>query len=290
MRACGACSDLWRLWPNGPVCPHMNFLHLADGPGADNFNSLTQAIFCGTLVAHLGADLLFPGKFPENTGFLDRMGKWLLHIYMFAHAHGHGGGGGMCVIRSADHHAINILAHFLEHLAEIVVLFRLGELLTLLAKGIVIHIADGNHIAELSCLINVTATLATHTHAGEAQAFQCRGFCGCCGNATSKPETCAGNGRVLNKTTTIHLLRHEKLRCQGGRNQGFIQALSLKLREALCNRFHPFCKRVTIRWQNMHLVVIGLLSRLHRRRMMFIIDPGKVRQCQADGPCNHVCW
>ena len=54
----------------------------------------------------------------------------------------------MRMIRGTDNYSIDILAHFFEHFAEVIIFLSFGELFTLLAKGIIIDIAEANNFAK----------------------------------------------------------------------------------------------------------------------------------------------
>ena len=57
------------LWPNRPVGPNMNFFNLTDNACTNDFYCFAETVFSGTLITHLGADLLFNSKFTKNASF-----------------------------------------------------------------------------------------------------------------------------------------------------------------------------------------------------------------------------
>ena len=116
----------------------------------------------------------------------------------------------MGMIRGTDNYSIDILAHFFEHFAEVIIFLSLGELFTLLAKGVIIDIAETNHFAKSARLIDVATTFATNAYASKAKAFKSRFLFLCASNATCQPKASPSNGSLFNKTTTIRLSNHFK--------------------------------------------------------------------------------
>ena len=57
----------------------------------------------------------------------DAMRQRLLTVDVFAELHGGHGGHGMGVVRRADQHGVDLVAHFGEHDAEVLVPLRLGQ-------------------------------------------------------------------------------------------------------------------------------------------------------------------
>ena len=114
----------------------------------------------------------------------------------------------MGMIRGTDNYSIDILAHFFEHFAEVIIFLGLGELFTLLAKGVIIDIAEANHFAKGACLINIATTLTTNAYASKAKTFKSRFLFLCASNATCQPKASTSNGSLFNKTTTIRFSNH----------------------------------------------------------------------------------
>ena len=98
------------------------------------------------LVAELGDDLLLPGLRHQGANLVDRVGQGLLAVDMLAEPQGRHAGDGMGVIGSRDRHHIGLLAHLVEHPAEVLELRRLGEAFERARRSAIIHIAETDDV------------------------------------------------------------------------------------------------------------------------------------------------
>src|SRR5207249_2904351 len=105
---------------------------------------------------------------------IDRPRQRLFAINVFAHANGSGGDDRVVVIRRADHDGLDAL-FLVEHLAEILVLFRAGILLESLRGVIEVHVAQGDDVFTVE-LFEVPAALATDAYSSDVEFAVGRGF------------------------------------------------------------------------------------------------------------------
>jgi hypothetical protein len=128
---------------------------------------------------------------------------------MFAHPHRHGAGHGVRVVGRADRDGIDALAHLVEHLAIIVVPLGIGIFLGRLVEGLVVDVADGDHVARLAGVARVALALASHADAGEVDLFVGRlAFLRL--RAAGDPESRARHGGREQEVATIGGVAHIK--------------------------------------------------------------------------------
>src|SRR6185369_16425688 len=103
---------------------------------------------------------------PHKPRFIDGMREWLLTIDMLAQTHSANAGRGMMMIGSGDDHRIDLLVHFIEHLAVIVVLLCAGILLAPGIQRIVVDVAESDDVFR-SNAVSVAGTLAARANDGD---------------------------------------------------------------------------------------------------------------------------
>ena len=201
----GAGLDDGALWPHRAVGPDMEFSYIAQHASAHEVNGFAQAVFRGALVAHLGAEFFLFGQFTQDTSLFHCVGERFLHINMLAHTHSHGGGDSMRVIGSGNHHCIDALVEFFEHLAEIVELLGLGEPGGFAVQMVVVDVAEGDHIAGVASLVDIAGTLATHADTGDPDLLKWRlvGLC-CAGKPASHPKAGAQHRAARHEFTPVY--------------------------------------------------------------------------------------
>ena len=159
------------LRPHGAVGPHVTFLDLANGAGPQRLHALAHASARGALVAHLRANLVLLRHQPHLARFPHSMGQRLLAIHVNALVHRADGGRRVGVIRGGHGAGIDVLAHLVEHLAEVGKLLGLGPFLSRAAAAIEITITKRNHLANLASTTYVATAFAAHSDAGHSDAF-----------------------------------------------------------------------------------------------------------------------
>ena len=93
--------------------------NVADDAGLDEALELVGSGGGVALVAHLGDDAVFLGGHPEHFGFAEGVGEGLLDVDVFAEAHRGHGGRKVGVVRGGDADGVDVVAHALEHDAEV---------------------------------------------------------------------------------------------------------------------------------------------------------------------------
>ena len=94
------------------------------------------------------------------------------------------------MIRRADRHCIDALAHFIEHLAEIIVFPGTGELVLGTTERVVVDIADRDDVPIRFCITGVTGAFTTDTDTAKAD-FVDRGSAGFGRDSTGGPKASA---------------------------------------------------------------------------------------------------
>ena len=98
------------------------------------------------LVAELGHDLLLAGLGHEGANLVHRVSQGLLTIDMLGKLEGRHAGDGVGMVRSGDSHDIGLLAHLVEHPAEVLELWRLVEAFERARRSAIIHIAEADDV------------------------------------------------------------------------------------------------------------------------------------------------
>ncbi len=103
------------------------------------------------LVSHLGNHFgILPGCLHDQFRLQESAAQRLLHIYMLAFGHRHHHGRKMRKVGRGNGHRLNLVAHLVEHLAEVPEAFRVGEFgkCFLCVFCTQINIAQGNHVGQ----------------------------------------------------------------------------------------------------------------------------------------------
>ncbi len=160
-----------RLRPHGAIGPYVTFLDLADGASPQCLHPLAHAGAGSALVAHLRTNLIFLRQQPHLARFPNGVRHRLLTINVNALIHGADGSWGMGVIRGRHSTGINVLAHLVEHLAEVGKFFRLRKLAGCATATVEITITKRDHLADLPGTFNIASALAAHADTGHGQPF-----------------------------------------------------------------------------------------------------------------------
>ena len=148
---------------------------IADDTRLDDLDSAAQAGFGAALVAHLGRQILFLGDLAHLARLIDRLDQRFLGEAVLAHLHRPEGCHAMIMVRRGNGHRVNILANFVQHLAVILILLELGELLGellgLRSERVGVHVTDGNNVpATMGGVAAVAVPLSVHADAGDVDA------------------------------------------------------------------------------------------------------------------------
>lgn len=114
------------------TCASANFAH---GPLLNQLQGAAKRIGGHPLIAHLGSYFPLLGDVAKGTGFGDIVGNGLLDIDVLALFHGRCGDHSVGMVRRGHDDRIDLVSHFIQHPAEVPILFRLGFGQVLVALG-----------------------------------------------------------------------------------------------------------------------------------------------------------
>ena len=150
----------------------MQFKHFAEGAVVHH---LLPELETGTgvaLVAHLGHDLVFPGGLKESHALAVGAGEWLLHVDVLAEFHGRKGRNRVHVVRSGDHHRVDLVLVLGQHLPVVGVAGNILVLVEVPLGAALVDVAHGDQLSSAGdCVVEVAAALAPTADLGEAQWF-----------------------------------------------------------------------------------------------------------------------
>ena len=184
----------------------MALTDLADGLFLDELNNPVDVSNCVTLDAELGGDLLFAGKVGHDPDLLNRVSHRFLAVEMFAELQCRNGGVEVGMVRGADGDRVDVLGHRIEHLAEVVELFRLGELGIGVPGAVVIDIAEGHDVLIAQC-VQVGPAASANSDAGDIELFAWKGAKAGRGD-TRHPGSKPGHRRVAKHVAAADSLSH----------------------------------------------------------------------------------
>lgn len=109
------------LGPDGAIGPEADFFEGANGTLLDPFFGHALAVHGAALIAHLGDDFGVFGSAVEIADFGDVVAEGFLDADVLAVLDGVHGGEVVGVIWGGDDDAVDLVRHFVEHLAEVLV-------------------------------------------------------------------------------------------------------------------------------------------------------------------------
>ncbi len=110
---------------------------------------------------------MLPGGQAQLAGFPHVVGQRLLRVDVLADLDRHHGGDGVGVIGRGDGDGVDLLAHLVEHLAEVGELSGLGVLGGFGVEALLVDVADGDEVGVLGGLLAVAVAFAADADAGE---------------------------------------------------------------------------------------------------------------------------
>src|SRR5579871_1662334 len=110
------------------------------------------------------------------------------------------------MVRRADRHRVDALAHLLEHLAIVGVFLGARESLCGAVEGVLIHVADRHDVAKGGGMVGIAFAFSSDADTGEID-FLIRRLCAGPG-APNNPDPGTGQGGVPEKLTSAALLTH----------------------------------------------------------------------------------
>ena len=152
------------------VEPDVGFANVANDAAPNEFNGAAQASFGGALVAHLRDDFVFGSSFAHDARFVNGARKRFFAVNMLAAFHGRDGGNGMGVIGRGDENGVDLLFHFVEHFAEILIAFGSGMFLVDVTGAFEIDVAEGDEVvAHVGKSVEAAAALAADADARDVE-------------------------------------------------------------------------------------------------------------------------
>ena len=185
------------LRPDRSVGEGLYLGNLSDFAVPDPFACLPNAGLGSSLVTHLGAYMIFVGKFGEETCLVDGMNERFLAIYVLAGCNRLCSNDSVSVVSSSHHYGVSLVEEFVVHLAVVAVSLRIRITVEDVGGIFGIHVAEsddflGLHRLEVCC----TSSSDSHTENLEfLLGWSCRLFLlsGCCKQITRchrEPDGC----------------------------------------------------------------------------------------------------
>ena len=118
-----------RLLAIGPAAavPDVDLLDLAERAAADQLQGAAERAAVGALVAHGRGHLVLAGQLAQGPRFVERAGQRLLAEDVLAGADGGGRDDRVGVVGRGHDDGVDLLAHLVEHLAEVAIDLRAGS-------------------------------------------------------------------------------------------------------------------------------------------------------------------
>ena len=186
--------------------PGVTLTDLADGLFLDELNNPVDVSDRVTLDAELGGDLLFAGKVGHDSYLLNRMSHRFFAVEMLAKLQCRNGGVEVGMVRGADGDRVDVLGHRIEHLAEIVELFRLGKLGVGVPGSAVIDIAESDDVL-IAQRVQVGPSASANSDAGDIELLAWKGAEAGRGH-TRHPGSKPGHCRVAKHVAAADSLSH----------------------------------------------------------------------------------
>ena len=148
----------------------MEFERFSDHAGLDELHRAPEAALRTALVAHLGSEFLVAGEISHHAGFPHGLGEGLLAIDVLAHLHRHDAGDSVDVIRCGNSDAVDLIAHFGEHFAEVRVFLGIGEPLGHGIEPLLVNIAETDDLsAAFRGVESITLSFACDTDTADLE-------------------------------------------------------------------------------------------------------------------------
>ncbi len=155
------------------IGPNMQLTDFADRAGLDHFAETIGIFRSLALIAHLGRDTVLAGFLHHPHRFIHRVGQRFLAINMFLAADSGNAGRSVRVVRGSDHDRVDLIFHFIQHLAVVFVTLGLRELIKGPCRFVPIYVAESHdiHIRNRRQTADVMSALAADTDAGDPDTF-----------------------------------------------------------------------------------------------------------------------
>ena len=177
----------------------MSFEQIAKESGFTKGFANAKTVIGGSMVAHLSAASVFSSDFRHQTSFIDRTSQRFLAETVFAKTHAHQAGGGVHVVGSRAGERVDLVAHLVEHFAEVGEFGSVCVTFQSAAAFIGVRIANCNQIAGVGGVCCIRRSFAGNANSGEVNLFV-RRFAR--GEIVHQNNARASNGGGLQKVTT----------------------------------------------------------------------------------------
>ncbi len=145
----------------------MNRMDLADGAVPDPLAKVADAIEGVTLIAQLGDDVLLFSRLHQSTNLVHRVGQRFFAVEMlpvFQNGHRRHG---VKMIGRGDHDSVDLLVHFIQHLAKVLKLLGVRKLLEGSRSLARVGISQGHDIGKASDAVDIIGAPATDANASK---------------------------------------------------------------------------------------------------------------------------
>ena len=158
-----------RLRPDRPIGPEMHLAHRPDRAGLDQLADLARAIARVALVPHLGHDLGVTTRVVRQHSHLAHGPRQrLLNVGVLPRLHRKHSGRGVRMVGRGHGHRVDALRLAVEHLAIVLVAFRLGIGLERVFSALPIHVAQRVEVLAFHAP-HVAAAHAAHADARDVE-------------------------------------------------------------------------------------------------------------------------
>ncbi len=188
------------------VAPVIDGGDFADGLGLDEFDDSAVVVSGVDLGSHLCGDADLVGFVGDRAGFVDGVGEGFFAVDRFLEVESTHGGGGVVVVGGGDDDGVEVGCFFVEHLAVVAVVSRLGMNLGGFVEHVGIDVAEDGDVF-VGQLLDVVPAFVAAADDGEIEFFI--GGLGGAGGEAGDVEGGSESGCCLEEVTTCGVgVRH----------------------------------------------------------------------------------
>src|SRR5690606_5788637 len=159
------------LWPYRAVGPGIHRMHVPYDPGVIPFAQLPDAVARGSLIAHLGYNLVARRSLRKLACCVDVVGRRSLHTHMFAHWHRSHRTDGVVVAAPGPRHGTAMCRSLAEQGTPVVIVLRLAIFLARLLRHAVVYVAEVATfgLAAIITIVDAAPSFTTDAYSGHHQ-------------------------------------------------------------------------------------------------------------------------